>query len=142
MENERESEKKVQKGGHHSRFEPSKLREINASSFAKRCFRNVGCMKFCEKIQEVGCHVSLTSLFAHDFNIDKVVIEGIEFSVSTDIISSATGIPNHGETWFKGMELDLDDYKLFLKPNVRDAPKHVFPFRHLLDKYAPLMRQL
>ena len=38
------------------------------------------------------------------------------------------------------MELDLDDYKLFLKPNVRDAPKHIFPFRHILDKYSPLMK--
>jgi hypothetical protein len=61
----------------------------------------------------------LTSLFAHNFNIDKVVIAGIEFNVSVDIISSATCIPDHGETWFKGMELDLDDYKLFLKPNVK-----------------------
>ena len=83
----------------------------------------------------------MTSLFAHNFNIDKVVIAGIEFSFSADIISSATSTPNLGETWFKGVELDLDDYKLFLKPNVRDSPKHVFPFRHLLDKYAPLMRQ-
>ena len=86
-------------------------------------------MKFCEKIQEVGYDVPLTSLFAHNFNIDKVVIAGIEFSVSADIISSATCIPYHGETWFKGMELDLDDYKLFLKPNVRDAPKQVFSFQ-------------
>jgi hypothetical protein len=136
-----ESEKKVHKGGYHSRFEPSKLREINASPFSKRCFRNDCCMKFCENIQEFGCHVPLTSLFAHNFNTDKAITAGIEFIVSTYIISSTTSILDHGETWFKGMELDLDDYKLFLKPNVRDAPKHVFPFRHLLDKYAPLMRQ-
>lgn len=34
---------------------------------------------------------------------------------SVDAISQATSIPNHGENWFKGMNLDLEEYKTYLK---------------------------
>ena len=43
----------------------------------------------------------------------KVIIAGVDFNLSTDLISSTTGIPSHGEKWFKGMYLDLQDYKQF-----------------------------
>ena len=70
---------------------------------------------------------------------DKYIIAGIEFTISAYVIALATCIPNHGEIWFKGMELDLENYKMFLKPHCKDAPQHIFPFRHLLDKYSPFM---
>ena len=66
----------MHKGGNHSRFEPSNVREINGSPFSQRCFRNVGSMKFCEKVAKGCSHVLLTSLFAQNFNIDKGVRVG------------------------------------------------------------------
>ena len=38
------------------------------------------------------------------------------------------------------MDIDLEDYKLFLKPHAREKLGYIFPFRHLLNIYDPLMR--
>ena len=89
---------------------------------------------------EVGCHVPLTTLFAIKFSIYKATKAGIEFTLSAKAITSATWIPNEGEFWFNGMELDLENYPMFSKPHYRDESEHVFPFRNLLDNYAPLMK--
>jgi hypothetical protein len=134
--------KRYNKGGQVSRYEPTQVREIMASPFIKKSFEDVGCLGFCERIQEVGCHAKLTSLFATNFKKDKTTIVGIDFTISTDAISIATGIPNHGEIWFKGMDLDIENYKIFLKPHYKNNPTHIFPFRQLLDRYAPLMKMI
>jgi hypothetical protein len=42
-----------------SRYEPIHIREIMASPFIKKSFEDVGCLGFCERIQEVGCHAKL-----------------------------------------------------------------------------------
>ena len=62
--------------------------------------------------------------------------------MSKDIIAQATCIPNQGEIWVKGMELDLEHNKMFLKPQYKDSPSHIFPSKHLLDKYIPLMKTI
>jgi hypothetical protein len=100
-----------------------------ASTFIKKSFEDVGCLGFCERIQEVGCHAKLTSLFATNFKKDMTTIVGVDFMVSTDSISISTSIPKHGEIWFKGMDLDIENYKIFLKPHYKEAPTHIFPFR-------------
>ena len=64
-------------------------------------------MNFCEQVAEYGSHVPLTSIFVQNFNIDKAVIEGIEFIVLAGIISLATGIPNHGEPGSKSWNCPL-----------------------------------
>ena len=92
-----ESEKKVHEGGHHSRFEPSTLQEINASPYAKRCFENNGCLIFCERIMEVGFHAQLTSLVATIFSRDKAIVTDIEFTLSAYSITSTKTIPNEVE---------------------------------------------
>lgn len=97
-------------------------------------------MKVHEQIVDFGSHVPLTSIFSQNLNTDKAIMVGIEFNVLAGIIYSATCIPNHDDTQFKGMELSLDDYKMFLKPNVRETFEHGFPFRHLLNEYSPLMK--
>ena len=43
------------------------------------------------------------------------------------------------EKWFKGMDLDIENYKQFLKPHSRDDSDFLFPFKHLKNKYDPLM---
>lgn len=67
-------------------------------------------------------------------------ISSIEFILSMEVISTTIGIPNIGETWLKKRDIDLQSYKMYLKPPYKTTPKHVFPFRYLLDRYAPLMR--
>ena len=66
----------------------------------------------------------------------------MDFLVSTEVIASATGIPSQGEIWFKGMDLDIQNYIIFLKPQYKEAPSHVFPSRKLLNKYIPLMNMI
>ena len=55
-------------------------------------------------------------------------------------ISLATRIPDHGEYCFKGMNLDLEHYRSFLKTPYRETHTHIIPFRYILEKYAPLMK--
>lgn len=54
-------------------------------------------------------------------------------------ISKATRIPSIGERWFKQKRLDLTHYHPFLKPSVQAECEAIFPFSHLLDRYALLM---
>ena len=126
MDNEK---KKYNKGGPISRFEPSNMKEINASSYIEKSFEDVGCLGFCERIQEVECHAKLTSIFSTNFRRDKGTIAGIDFIISADAIALTTDIPNQGEIWFKGMDLDIENYKVFLKMHYKDAPIDIFPFR-------------
>ena len=111
-----------------------------ASSFIEKAFEDVGCPSFCERIQETSCHAKLISLFYTSFRGDNASIAGDEFTISSDSITSAIAIPNHGEICFKGMDLDIENYKIFLKSHYKDAPKHVFHFRKLLARYAPLIK--
>lgn len=113
-----------------------------ASPFLKKSFQDVGCLVFCEKIQEVYFNVYLTGIFATSFRRDKAIIVGVEFTILVEDISIATGILNHGEVWFKGMDLDVENYEAFFKPPYKTTPKHIFPFKHLLDKYAPFMKMI
>lgn len=64
----------------------------------------------------------------------------MEFNLLAEVIYLATSILSHGENWFKGMELDLEDYKILLKPHVTDKSEYLFPCKHLLKKHAPFMR--
>lgn len=89
--------KKYNIGEHISRYEPTHMQDINASSFTKTLFEDVGCLWFCEKIQEVGCHAKLTNLSTTNFKRDKTTIAEMDFIISVDFIASTTSIPNQGE---------------------------------------------
>ena len=45
-----------------------------------------------------------------------------------------------GERWFKQENLDPSYYEPYLKPRYKDDKKSIFPFSHLLDQYAPMMK--
>ena len=47
-----------------------------------------------------------------------------------------------GERWFKREKLALSYYEPFLKPRYQQGCKNFFPFSYLLERYAPLMRQI
>ena len=132
--------RKYNKEGKILRFEPSNCNEITSSPFVMKFFEDINCLGFCQRVQEVGHHDHLTSIFYLTLKEDKITIAGTDFMFSVDSISQATCLPNHGENWFKGMNLDLKDYKPYLKSQYKGAHSHVFPFRYLLERYAPLMK--
>jgi len=103
-------------------------------------FEDVNCLGFCQRVQEVGYHEHLIGIFFLTLKEDKITIAGTNFMFSVDAISQDTSIPNHGENWFKGMNLDLEEYKPYLKSQYKGAHSHVFPFRYLLERYEPLMK--
>ena len=108
-------ERKKYKGGNILRFEPFNCHQITSSPFILKCFEDVNCVEFFQKIQEVGYNEQLTGLFSIALKKHKVVIVGIEFNFTLESISTTTGIPNHGEYWFKGMNLDDEYFKPYLK---------------------------
>ena len=104
MEGERRSYNKV---GQVSRFEPLKTQDLMSSSLAKKCFQNVGCIGFCEQLQQVKYHAKLPSLFATNLRIDKVTIAGVSFTISTEAIDTTTWIPKSREFFFKRLNMDV-----------------------------------
>jgi len=90
----------------------------------------------------VGYNHDLTSLFAINFKGDHITIAGVIFMVLANIIALETGIPNQGEFWFMGMDLDIENYSVFLKPQYKESHSHIFPSRKLLEKYNPLMKMI
>lgn len=65
------------KGGHIIRYEPTKVQEIMVSQFFKKSFQDVGCLVFCQKIQELGFNEKLTSTFDNIVMRDKEAIVGV-----------------------------------------------------------------
>ena len=74
-----------------------------------KCFEDVNCLGFSQRVQEVGYHEHLAGIFSLTLKEGNITIAGIDFMFSVDSISQATCIPNHGENWFKGMNLDLEE---------------------------------
>ena len=82
----------------------------------------------------------LTKIFISNLHDNQVTLAGVTFTVSTAIISVATGIPNVGEKWFKQKDLDENYYEPFIKPRYKYQRKRIFPFSYLLERYAPMMK--
>ena len=128
------------KGGRELILEPTNTRELLASPLTVTCFKHVGCYDFCEKIQRVQHHPMLTIIFISGLHDNQITLTGVTFSISTTIISAATGIPNVREKWFKKGNLKKRDFDFFLKPRHQNKTNILFPFSHLLERYAPMMK--
>ena len=89
---------------------------------------------------EVGFHEQLTDWVATHLEGESAISAGVKFTFSVASISLATGILDHGEYWFKGMNLDLVHYTSFLKTPYMEIHTHIIPFVYMLEKYAPLMK--
>ena len=128
------------RSGLHKIYEPISTEEVNAHPSILFNFHEVGCLDFCQKVQEVKNFSPLTHLCALRFQSKDFQIADLDFNFSSRSVSKATKIPYHGEKWFKQTHLDLDDYKPFIKPEHRDTCTAIFPFSYLLASYAPLMK--
>lgn len=74
-------------------FEPKILEMINASLTIQATFEQIGCIVFYEKIQIYGYHFQLASIFSLTCKGNQVKIGNLDFIVSEELISQATGIP-------------------------------------------------
>ena len=94
-----------------------------ASPLTVSCFKHVGCFEFCERVQQIQYHSELTRLFIKNLHDRQVTLAGVTFTMSTNVISVATRIPNVREKWFKEGNLDLSYYEPYLKPRYKDDKK-------------------
>lgn len=88
----------------------------------------------------VNFHQQLTKQFILNFQNNQVTLVGVTFTISSAIISQATGIPIVGEKWFKQKNLHHSFYEPYLKTRFKNDKKRIFPFSYPLDKYVPLMK--
>ena len=81
------------------RHEPMDMRFLEENPTFTQAFSNVGCLRFCQKLQ--GYHGKISKEFSINFIGTGSKVGVLIFSVSLDTISQATKIPNSGELWFK-----------------------------------------
>ena len=79
------------------RLEPTSTRELLASPMTVTCFKHVVCYELCEKVHRVQHHPMLTKIFISRAHDNHITLVGVTSTISTTIISAATGIPNVGE---------------------------------------------
>jgi len=95
-------QRKPHKGGKIIREEPISLRELHAYPLAVSCFRHQACFEFCELVERVQFHHELAKHFVAHLHNNEVTLARVTFTISPDVISEATRIPNVGEKWYKG----------------------------------------
>ena len=127
------------RSGLHKRFEPTSTKEVNAHPSVLFNLHEVGCLDFCQRVQEVKSFSPLTHLCTLRFQDKHFQLAGLDFKFSPRSFSKATKIPYIGEKWFKQSHLDSNDYKPFLKPEHKESCPSIFPLSYLLTSYSPLM---
>jgi hypothetical protein len=134
-----QEKKKYNKGGILFICEPQSLKLMNSNLAFRISFEQVGCMRFCEKIQEYN--VQVTKEFAINFNSVQTRIVDITFQVSEETVAVSTEIPVQGENWFKGMPLDPSFYTNFLKPKYKKKNfGATIPRECILEHYEKMLR--
>ena len=128
------------KGGYHRREEPTSLADLQACPMAVSCFQYMSCYEFSERISRIQHHKELAHLFVLDLHDEHVNLAGVDFTLTPEVISQATGIPNVGEVWNKRKVLDSVHFEPFVRPALMRHLTGVFPFRFLRSEYAPMMR--
>ena len=85
--------RKVSKSGFHKRFEPTTTQELNDSPSVLFNFHEVGCLDFCQKLQEVTNQPPLTQFFSLRLQGEHVHIVDLDFILISRSMSRATKIP-------------------------------------------------
>ena len=85
------------KSGRHVREEPTYLTQLQAGPLAMDCFQRQSCFQYCEMIARTQHHHELARLFVLHLHNGHVNLAGVDFTLSPETISEATGIPNIGE---------------------------------------------
>ena len=103
--------------------EPALRKELGDISYLKahlevcQLFKDVGCHRFCEKIQ--GSHQQVDEAFALSFDDSKVVIGKEEFRIDETLITQVNELPIIGEKLFKTTIPKDVEFRSYLKPEHR-----------------------
>ena len=82
-----------------------------------KLFQDVGCYRFCEKIQ--GSHQQVAEAFALSFDGFKAIIGKEEVHIDETLITEVTELPGTGEKWFKTTIPKDVEFRSYLKPDHR-----------------------
>ena len=104
-------------------------------------FLEVGCYKFCEKIQSF--HQQVAEYFSLSFDGSKAVIGKEEFLIVETLITEVTKIPGIGEKWFKTTIPKDVEFRSYLNPEHRGMVcKKSVPLSWLEEKWQQLLKAI
>ena len=102
-------------------------------------FNDVGCYRFCEKIQ--GSHQQVAEAFTLSFDGSKALIGKEEFLVDETLIEEVTELPSTGKKWFKTTITKNVEFRSYLKPEHRDIVwKKSVPSTQIEERWHQLLR--
>ena len=104
----------MKKGGPTLRKKLGDISYLEAHPEVCQFFKDVGCYRFCEKIQ--GSHQQVAEAFSLYFNGSKVVIGKEEFLIDETLIAKVSNLPRIGEKWFKTTITKDVEFRSYLKP--------------------------
>ena len=84
--------KRDHRSGPHKRYEPISIEEINAHPSVLFNFHEVGCLDFCQRIEEVKSFSPLTHLCALRFKDKHFQLAGLDFKISPRYVSKVEGL--------------------------------------------------
>ena len=104
-------------------------------------FQDVGCYRFCEKIQ--GSNQQVAEAFALSFDGSKAVIGKEEFHIDETLITEVTKLPGIGEKWFKTTIPKDVEFRSYLNPEHRGVVrKKSVPSSSLEDRWQQLLKAI
>ena len=99
------------RSGKHLRDEPNTLTELQACPLAMSCFQHLACYEFFQRVANVRVHHELARLFALHLQGGQSTLAGVTFTLTPEVISVATGIPNIGEQWHNKKKVERHFYE-------------------------------
>ena len=109
----------MKKGGPSLRKELGDIIYLEVHLEVYQFFKDVGCYRFCEKIQ--GSHQQVAEAFSLSFDGSKVVIGKEEFLIDETLIIEVIELPSTGEKWFKNTIPKDVEFRSYLKPEHREV---------------------
>lgn len=120
------------------RNEPEVLDVLLKNNEVEQAFKQVGCWRFCEKLQ--GGHMQVTKEFSLNFTGLNSKVGVLELPISLEVISTVTKIPRGQERWFKNLKFDMNPCKEFLRPEFIDSDLNKsVPRSFVKDSYENLL---
>ena len=104
---------------------PALKQELGDTSYLEahpkvcKLFQEVGCYKFCEKIQ--GFHQQVAKDFSLSFDVSKAVKGKEEFLIDETLVSEVTELPSTSEKWFKKLSVAVKYRNQFLENKYQDV---------------------
>ena len=106
-----------------------------------KIFQEVGCYKFCEKIQ--GSHQWVVEAFSLSFDGSKEVIGKEEFHIDETLFTKVTEIHGTREKWFKTTIPKDVEFRSYLKPQHRGVVwKKSVPSSWLEERWQQLLKAI